>query len=385
MSTDAHFQSRFRPVRWIALLLLTGLLSACATPPQTRVSGSLEKLSKNRTVALLPIQVTGNGQQEAAQLLRHSLYANLKDADFDLMERYMVDNLLRARDLTPQRFGDISPMEWGEILGADAVVISRMEKVERSYFFIHSSIEVGVTIQMVDTRSGEVLWMAHQTEKDFAGIAKIPTGFIAAGIAPIKFVTDKFNLYKMTRKLAGKVTSLVKQPDTAETPDTFSAPVISPVAANALLRGDTVHTRKTRSQPAQARMPAPLITAVSIPAPEIPQVETLLPAPTKPEPAIKTYEETRLTPQKSETPNWVYTLQVGAYKTKAYAERLLNKLLGRGHQAFLRKSGKKETPIYRVQVEQFKTTKDARRFAQSFTEKEHLDNFVTKMNSTNSE
>ena len=89
-------------------------------------------------------------------------------------------------------------MKFGEVLGVSAVLISRINKMEKSYFLIHSSIELCVSVQMVDTRSGEILWVAEQTESDIAGILKIPTGIVAVVFALIYMMTNKLKLLEMT-------------------------------------------------------------------------------------------------------------------------------------------------------------------------------------------
>ena len=55
-------------------------LSACATDLQTRVAGHLTALSKNQTVAILPVETSDPGQKEMAQMFRQGLYANLKQS-----------------------------------------------------------------------------------------------------------------------------------------------------------------------------------------------------------------------------------------------------------------------------------------------------------------
>ena len=149
-------------------------------------------------------------------MLRQGLYANLRESKFNLLERYVVDSLLKRHNLTsPAQFIKMNPMEFAEILGVDAVLITRINKVERSYMVVHSSIEIGVSAQMVDTRTGEILWRAEQTESDFQGIGKIPTGISSAVLGPLQFVTNKLNLHRMMSKLVSKLTAIVKNPEDA--------------------------------------------------------------------------------------------------------------------------------------------------------------------------
>ena len=61
-------------------------LSACSTDLQTRVSGNLDQLSQKQTIAILPVEFVDKSQREAANMFRQSLYANLKESEFNLLE-----------------------------------------------------------------------------------------------------------------------------------------------------------------------------------------------------------------------------------------------------------------------------------------------------------
>jgi len=400
------------------LLLLTILVSGCASNLQTKVAGNLNSLSKNQTVAILPIEISDSGQKEMADMFRHGLYANLKQSKFNLLEKYIVDGLLRQNNLKdPSKFLNINPMRFGEVLGADAIVFTRINKVERTYFVVHSSIELSASVQMVDTRTGEILWRAEQTEHDFSGIGKIPTGITTALLAPIQFVTNKFNLRRMTSKMVDKLTALVKKPEDAQESTRFENPVIAKKATTDLKK--IKELQELKSEWAQAldldgRMESgltvgetPLATQVEVaaknknmgsvkakvrkvqkkeseeaalPPPEALEQKAPLPLNalratlTAPAFAEKHEQIPSLSKNKKSpapTDN-LYTVQVGAYKTKAYAEILLKKLIKKGYNAFMT-----DNKIYRVQVEKFKNKEDALNLAQGIERKEKLKNFVT--------
>ncbi|MBT7180534.1 MAG: DUF799 family lipoprotein [Nitrospina sp.] len=417
--------------RWIFLLAI--LVSGCASDLQTKVAGNLNSLSKNQTVAILPIEMSHPGQKEMADMFRQGLYANLRQSQFNLLEKYIVDGLLKQNNLTnPANFLTINPMQFGEILGADAVLFSRINKVERTYFIVHSSIELSVSVQMVDTRTGEILWRAEQTEHDFSGIGKIPTGIFTALFAPIQFVTNKFNLRKMTAKMINKLTALVKKPESAEVNSKFENPVIAKKAtldlqkieelqqlkaewAQALTLDEEVLPDETHQEAEKKTLPlkndpAPLapetmgktqnkvqplvrkVLAVEtemapVPEPKAQKAETLIslnalkatlvsPTPVEnsgkqPRKIVKADKNIKNNPARSVT---FYTVQVGAYKTKAYAQSLLSKLAKKGYNAFVSRNNKK---IYRVQVAKFKNKEDAVKLAQLIQKKEKLKNFIT--------
>jgi cell division protein FtsN len=426
--------------RALSLLIFLVLSSGCASNLQTKVAGNLNSLSKNQTVAILPIEVSHSGQQEMAHMFRQGLYANLKQSKFNLLEKYIVDGLLKQNDLTdPSGFLVINPMQFGEILGADAIVFSRINKVERNYLIIHSSIELSVSIQMVDTRTGEILWRAEQTEHDFSGIGKIPTGISTALFAPIQFVTNKLNLSKMTSKMVDKLTALIKKPENAVPNTQFDDLLIAKKATNDLNK--IKELQQLKSEWAQAlTLDEEAVVLQNDATEEAPKEVATLDnnlVPTAPEIATepknrmavkavvhKVHDvETEMSPltdtpkaieQKVETPiplnalratlvapNHVgspgksnrdktkpsekfsknstqpkkfYTVQVGAYKTKAYAQSLLGKLTKKGYNAFMTQSDKL---VYRVQVDKFNTKEDALKLAQGIREKENLKNFIT--------
>ena len=408
-------------------------VSACATDLQTRVAGNLTALSKNQTVAILPVETSDPGQKEMAKMFRQGLYANLKQSKFHLLERYVIDGLLKQNKLIdPSNLLAINPMRFGEILGVDAIVFSRINKVERSYFVLHSSIELSVSVQMVDTRSGEILWRAEQTEQDFSGIGKIPTGITTALLAPIQFVTNKFNLSRMTSNMVDKLTVLIKHPNEADKENQFKKPVIAKNATNELKKIEDLQQLKAEWQEAmvldeeaelsdssenlesnkeslveittkpesnsvkknimQARSLVQKRKRVESEMPPLsPKKEAKIPVPinlsqattVKPIAVIESKEARPITrshigtsaKQLTSLKTQLYTIQVGAYKTKAHARKLEQSLKRKGYDVFITRNGKN---IYRVQVDRFESKEDAIKLAHRIQIKEKLKNFVTR-------
>lgn len=430
--------SYLQRARMLIGVLLCLTVSACTTDLQMKVSGNLNQLSTNQTVAILPIEIANNQPKEAALLFRQSLHANLQKSNFNLLEHYVVDQLLQEHGLTdPSKFSTTNPMHLGEILGTDAVVISRLNRVERSYFLVHSSIEMSVSVEMVDTRTGEILWHAEQTESDFQGIAKIPTGIAAAILAPIYFVTNKLNLDVLTSKMVGKLTDPVKNPEELHAGNTFDQTVIASAAS-----GDIEKIKQAgiiREKFHQAAIDHPSNQVKGTPLKELvvaqlepaPPLEPALPdlAVLPAQSAVKTRnkptaykiqrakftednsvdldmliekerqdalkiirgknpaEAKKTTTRRIEQSTFAkqnsaiqYTIQVGAYKTQRFARRLLNNLVEKGYNAFISPFKSKETQMYRVQVEAFEDKMDATLLAQKMRSEDNIPNFVTVVN-----
>ena len=399
-----------RVVKVTLVLMLVLTFAACTTNLQSKVAGNLNQFSKQQTVAILPVEIIKKDQKETAKMLRQGLYAHLKESKFNLLERYVVDGLLKQHDLNnPADFLRINPMRFAEILGADAVLISRINRVKRSYLVVHSSIEVGVSAQLVDTRTGEILWRAEQTEQDYQGIAKIPTGISSAILGPIRFVTNKLNLRRITSKLVNKLTAIVKNPAGAEKKETFEEPLIASSTARDLEKIQTVNDLEAEwAEDSAAYTKIPLSTktqknfqegpasAQQRFAPEtkathpkhinwVPRKVSLQPVAlesqtqTLGKPSIVTTTPASTTPVQKSTRSepLQYTIQVGAYKTEANASQMADNLFKKGYRTRITPDTKNGAPLFKVHVDKFSSKKQALKFTEKFTTEENLPNFVT--------
>ena len=369
-------------------LTLAFQFTACSANLQSKVAGNLNQMSKQQTVAILPVEIMKKGQEETGEMLRQGLYANLKGAKFNLLERYVVDGLLKQHNLhNPAEFLKINPMQFAEILGADAVLITRINKVERSYLVIHSSIEIGISAQLVDTRTGEILWRAEQTEQDYQGIAKIPTGISSAILGPIQFVTNKLNLHRMTSKLVDKLTAIVKNPEDANKKETFKETLISSAATRDLEKIKDVASLKnewaddvsayTEVPPDLIDRKNPLLVKPHKNQRSLPSKINWRQRKTNLKPAIP-QQETTITPvqklKQNQPPQ--YTIQVGAYKTEKNAHQMVNRLLKKGYEAHIKSELKQGTPLFKVLVEKFNNKEEAYDLANKLINKENLPSFI---------
>ncbi len=398
-------------VKVALVLMLTLTFTACTTSLQSKVAGNLNHVSEQQqSVAILPVEIIKKDQKETAKMLRRGLYAHLKESNFNLIERYVVDGLLKKHGLNnPADFLKINPMRFAEILGADAVLISRVNKVKRSYLVVHSSIEIGVSAQLVDTRTGEILWRAEQTEQDYQGIAKIPTGISSAILGPIRFVTNKLNLRRITSKLVDKLTAIVKNPKDAKQKETFEEPLIASSTARDLEKIKTVNDLEAEwaeDSAAYTKVPLPTKTQKNFQegpalarqrfAPEtremnpkhinwVPRKMGLQPmvlesqVQTLGKPSIFTTTPANITSSQKSTGSepLQYTIQVGAYKTEANASQMASNLLKKGYRTRITPDTKNGAPLFKVHVDKFSSKKQALELTEKFATEENLPSFVT--------
>jgi hypothetical protein len=349
---NLYFKDKKDALLFVSRVLLVALplfLSACNAGSESRVSNNLVHLAKGQTVAILPMEISERGQKDAAAMFRRSLYANLVQAQFKVQERYLVDGLLNQAGLTdPAQYRKAGIARLGEILGVDAVIFSKIENVNRLYLIIHSSIDMGVSTEMVDTRTGEILWQGKENASEFSGIAKLPTGMIATVTAPIYFVTNKLNLRKMTSEMTDKMTSAIRNPDAQ---GKKAAPI--------------QEARKPAGQTQQAKMEVA----------QAPKTEAKN-AGSKSKRADQSAQST----EENAGPSFFYTLQVGAYQSKAFAENMIRNLASKGYNTFLSMLENGNSTLYKVQVERFDNADKALVFSKELETREQIHAFTLKIN-----
>ena len=76
----------------------------------------------------------------------------------------------------------------------------------------------------------------------------------------------------------------------------------------------------------------------------------------------------------------VYTVQVGAFKSRREADALKTDLEGKGLKAWRQKVGQKDRPLYKVMVGEFREKKEAEVLALKLKKTEGLQAFVTVKN-----
>lgn len=101
-------------------------------------------------------------------------------------------------------------------------------------------------------------------------------------------------------------------------------------------------------------------------------------APVGLEPAQDKRNRSNGSTEKSENPNKIYTVQVGAYKEMAIAEKVRNKLKIKGYPAYIvEKKISQEGTIYKVRVGEMPNRDKAEEIAKRIKEKERMSTFVT--------
>ena len=158
-------------------------------------------------LAVLPLEPKRAQWRKAAETLRGYLTASLQESAFDVLEIQRVDAALEALGW---REGEPLPQtlniaELAQALGADAVVRGTVTNWGRSYLVVESWVKAELQLELLDGRSGEIVWTEKRKQTHQAGILKGPTGFKSIATAPITGLKTS-NLERIANHLTRELT-----------------------------------------------------------------------------------------------------------------------------------------------------------------------------------
>jgi hypothetical protein len=213
-------------------MVVLGVFAGPLAAGQT--SGQAFRPQRGQTVAVLPFRYgVGKGfgglemdtdPSEAVALVREQVVANFIRGPWRVLEVERVDAVLASKGWDdPRTLPKADSRALGEALGADILCFGEVTRWGRHYLLIHSQVEVGASIRLVDARTGRVLWSRSAKKVRTAGLTKIPTGIGSAAASPIMGLQKAF-LYEITNDLAREMASeLVAPPAQASLPRMLAA------------------------------------------------------------------------------------------------------------------------------------------------------------------
>jgi len=304
---------------FVASLLV--ILTACASPRQkVKISIKLAGLDKlpPLKLAILPLE----GEQEGARFFREALHVSLMDTRLDLIERFLVDGTLEKNGWNngSHLLLDLPPQKLGEALGADVLLYGKVTKWNKLYAILYSTVTTGLELKLVDARTGELLWKCEQLDREYEGLMKLPMGMVAAGVSPLMFLAKKDNLTDLANNLSKNITKLLKNPSSAKEEDIMDQRVLIASAEKYIMNMENYFSNNKGA---------------------------------------------------------AYTIQVGSFLEKDNATTLVEKLEGKGYEAYMAQVGNGKKFWYKVQIDRFKNKKDAIWFANKIQESESLKYFIT--------
>lgn len=147
----------------LALLISTAaLFSGCATQ-QKSLDYAAYKESRPRSILVLPPVNNSPDVNGSISMLSHLTYP-LAEAGYYVLPVTLVAETFKQNGLnSPAEIHAVAPAKLKEIFGADAGLYVTIRKYGASYTVLNSVAVVSADAQLVDLRTGSILWTGSAT------------------------------------------------------------------------------------------------------------------------------------------------------------------------------------------------------------------------------
>jgi Putative lipoprotein GNA1162-like len=233
--------------RILALLVLTGFLCSC-TPvrtknivdrvyeldPQGKIFVSKTLLENPpKTVAVLPFRsqigegrVEGSGAlfdslsrkdpsqpESVGERMRRAFFGQFAQLEFDHVKISRIDRTLHREGLdTWEKMTSLPPQRLGELLGADAIIIGEVTHFDYYYAFLYSQLAVGLSLEMIDTRTAEVLWRVHDARRDHTIRVVYDPIALVVGLFQVGFSMRPINMMRAMDEICRELVGTIPPP-----------------------------------------------------------------------------------------------------------------------------------------------------------------------------
>ncbi len=161
-----------RRVFFFLILILTALMTGCASQKSNDYSAIRE--SKPRSIVVLP-PLNLSPDVRATYSMLATVTRPLAELGYYVFPVALVDQTFRENGLTePGEMHNASPAKIAEIFGADAILYIKINEYGASYRVVSSDVIVSASAELVDARSGRMLWSgsakaSNSENKDSSG------------------------------------------------------------------------------------------------------------------------------------------------------------------------------------------------------------------------
>ena len=188
-----------------------------------------------QTVAALPFRSRiGEGRAEGSEKLynflnpkdpsqaesigdrmRRAFFGQFAQLEFDHVKISRIDRLLQREGLdTWEKMRSFPPKRLGELLGADAVIFGEVTHFDYYYVFLYSQLAVGLSLEMIDTRTGEILWRVRDARRDHTVRIVYDPIALAVGLFQIGFSMRAINMMRAMDEICRELVGTIPPPPT---------------------------------------------------------------------------------------------------------------------------------------------------------------------------
>lgn len=168
------------------------------------------RIEGSRSLFVLLTGRKANSSNSIAKKMRRSFFGQFAQLEFDLVKLSRMDQLLQENGLDSwEKIRSYPPQRLGQLLGADALVFGQVTQFDYYYGLLYSQLAVGLSLEMIASQTGEVLWQVQDARRDHTvRIVFDPIGLVV-GLFQAGFALRPINMMRamdeISRELVGTI------------------------------------------------------------------------------------------------------------------------------------------------------------------------------------
>jgi PBP1b-binding outer membrane lipoprotein LpoB len=186
-----------------------------------------------KTVAILPFNsLIGEGRIEGSRSLfntmtgrsedhpellaarmRRSFFGQFSQLEFDHVKLSRIDRMLQKEGLDSwEKLRSASPQHLGELLKADALVFGEVTHFDYYYALLYTQLAVGLSMEMVETKTGEILWRVEDSRRDHTVRVVYDPFALAVGLFQAGFSLRPINMMRAMDEICRELVGTIPPP-----------------------------------------------------------------------------------------------------------------------------------------------------------------------------
>ncbi|HPD55671.1 MAG TPA: DUF799 family lipoprotein [Smithellaceae bacterium] len=150
---------------YFILIFLITAFAACSAKKQNQAKLDPSKNPVN-IIAVMPVE-NKTKDEIAPSLLRAKIIDELYFKGYNKLSPEMIDRRLEELNTNSQKadISNIEPQRLRDLVGADAVLYSTLQKSDKPIGFFSAPVTVSLSCELRKSDNGEVIWRASHTAK----------------------------------------------------------------------------------------------------------------------------------------------------------------------------------------------------------------------------
>ena len=165
-----------------------------------------------KSVAILPfknsIKASHRNKEENyltvdSGTIRKIFYGHFSPLGYLDIELDHIDRILDINGINVDaNLKKISPQKLGQLLDADAIIYGDLDHFNITYALLYSQISLGISMEMISTKTGEILWKVDEIKKNHNVRIGLDPLSIMTGAAQAAMVLRKKNIIRLAEDLS---------------------------------------------------------------------------------------------------------------------------------------------------------------------------------------